>query len=519
MATLLTAPDFGGSDNPTITYSNPDGENVTRLQACIELYLENGMETVVEYRDIPKTGTSYTFELTDAERNAFHHWCQDERANACFRLKTVINGKTSFSYLNRIYTSSPIITATVVDVNDNTIALTGNPNVLIKEWSVVQASMTAKAREGRAIDESLYVIRNGSNSVYDDSCTLEYPESNEFIFIAVDSLGLPSVAKVYTPMVDYVRLYCKMVESRPDALGNMTVACKGNSFNGSFGAVENTIRVQCRYAVTGGAYSDWIDMNYSTSGNAFYASANITIEDFNQNLSYSFEARVTDKLDSYTAEMQGVASLPIFHWGKNDFVFEVPVDIKGDLRLKGEGNYGTTLRFGDGDYCYISEPEDDKMLVEARQIDFVADNIYINDNPMPFLAQGVWTPELSASAISYYTTQQGWYSKMGQIVSVGFYVKAYCKSGYQNADIQISGLPFQPLYSAAGGGMCSGAYVSAAFNFQCYVAETSGFITTRVQSCNNASAENLSTSASGCRYRSGEGEITLSGTITYIANS
>ena len=70
--------------------------------------------------------------------------------------------------------------------------------------------------------------------------------------------------------------------------------------------------------------------------------------------------------------------------------------------------------------------------------------------------------------------------------------------------------------AAAGGGMCSGAYVSAGFNFQSFVAETSGNITTRVQSCNHTAAGNLATSASGCWYPSGNGDITLSGTITYM---
>ena len=75
-----------------------------------------------------------------------------------------------------------------------------------------------------------------------------------------------------------------------------------------------------------------------------------------------------------------------------------------------------------------------------------------------------------------------------------------------------------PVCSAAGGGMCSGALVSAGFDFQCFVAETSGNITTRVQACNNTSSANLLTSASGCKYPTGGGELTVSGTITYMTS-
>ena len=105
-------------------------------------------------------------------------------------------------------------------------------------------------------------------------------------------------------------------------------------------------------------------------------------------------------------------------------------------------------------------------------------------------------------------------------VTIGFYIKATCNSGYQNTGITIYGNPFIPMFSAAGGGMCSGAYVSAAKDFQCFVAEANGTtITARVQNCNGTTSANLITSASGCNYPSGGGEITLSGTISYIATT
>ena len=102
---------------------------------------------------------------------------------------------------------------------------------------------------------------------------------------------------------------------------------------------------------------------------------------------------------------------------------------------------------------------------------------------------------------------------------MGFHIKATCKSGYTSTGVSITGLPYAPTYNAAGGGMCSGAYVNSGWNFQSFVAETDSRITTRVQACNNTSATNLSTSASGCFYPSGGGELTLSGTITYMTAS
>lgn len=45
--------------------------------------------------------------------------------------------------------------------------------------------------------------------------------------------------------------------------------------------------------------------------------------------------------------------------------------ITGDLRLKGDGNYGNTLYFGDGSYCYLCEDTDDHLTIKATNgIDF-----------------------------------------------------------------------------------------------------------------------------------------------------
>ena len=436
--------------------------------------------------------------------------------------------------------TNPKITATVVDVNSTTIALTGDNKKLIKFYSNAHASMVAEAQDGAAIDNDLYIIRNGNDTGYGTSHTFYNVESNVFTFSAEDSNGMVGRATVTPSMVDYQKLTCYIANNRPDAVGNMTVVCSGNFFNDTFGAVSNTLTVQYRYAKTGSAFSDnWANMNITKSGNTYYAYAEFAIPNFSQNQYYNFEVRATDKLSTATSGASYIKSVPIFHWGENDFVFEVPVEfkqgatgttmadtvdgdfnIKGNLRLKGDGNYGNTLLFGDSTYCYIAELSDDVMTIKANKINLNATGgVYVENHAIPILEHGIWSPSLNSSAVSSYTTQYGWYSKMGQTVTVGFMIKANCLSGWNSTDITIYGLPFTPMFTATGGGMCSGAYVSAGFNFQCFAATTSGTITTRVQSCNHTAQTNLSTSASGCKYPSGGGEITLSGTISFMTNS
>jgi hypothetical protein len=400
--------------------------------------------------------------------------------------------------------------------------------------------MSAEAQKGAALNEDFYIIRNGNNTLYGTDVTFENVESNAFTFSAEDSRENVGTATVTVDMIDYIKLTCNISNNRPDGEGNMTVSCSGNFFNGSFGAVTNTLTVEYRYKTSGGAFGEeWYPMSVTKNGNSYYASASLTGLDYQQ--TYSFETRATDKLMVMPSTPSIVQSKPLFYWGKNDFVFNVPVifnegfegeateeggtkkidgdlNVTGNIRLKGDGNYGNTLLFGDGTYCYITEGEDDVMTIKAKRLNLEANGVYVDGYAIPILDHGVWTPALNSSIVSSYTTQYGWYMRMNQTVTVGFYIKANCKSGYNSTVVSISGLPFTPMFSAAGGGICSGAYLSAGFDFQCFVAETSGSITTRVQPCNNTSAANLATSASGVFYRSGGGEMTLSGTITYRSN-
>ena len=415
------------------------------------------------------------------------------------------------------------IAASVVDTNPITKELTGNTG-LIRYYSNAFCEMVVYSTH--PIDENLYIIRNGNSTIYGSSGTFNNVESSTFTFSAEDAKGNVGTETLDIPTIPYVKLTCNLKNNKPDANGNMDVVCTGSYFSGSFGAVDNTLDVQYRYKKQGGNFGDWQTMSIYTGGGIYSATASIVIPDFDYKAVYTFECKAADKLSTISATALSVKSTPVFHWGEDDFQFEVPVTVNGDtritgdLRLKGSGQYGNALRFGDEDFCYIAEEKDDIMTIFANnKINLSAkEGVYINDKQIP--VNGSWTPTLNySSAISSYTTQYGWYSKVGNIVTVGFYIKATCYSGYDSTTIAILGLPFVPLFPAAGGGMCSGAYVGAGFNFQCFVAETRGSITTRVQSCNHTSQTNLSTSASGCNYRPDGGEITLSGTITYMSST
>lgn len=100
-ADIVTAPNFTDNSNPTITYSNKAGKYVTSLEACISL---TGSDADIAYRSIRKTGSSYTFNLTDAERNVLRNGTSGTSRTVKFIIKTVIGGNTFKSIVSKTFT-------------------------------------------------------------------------------------------------------------------------------------------------------------------------------------------------------------------------------------------------------------------------------------------------------------------------------------------------------------------------------------------------------------------------------
>ena len=64
IATLSSDPSFNHGSSVTIGYSNPGGNNVSEIATCISF---TGALDDIGYRAVSKTGTSYTYNFTDAE--------------------------------------------------------------------------------------------------------------------------------------------------------------------------------------------------------------------------------------------------------------------------------------------------------------------------------------------------------------------------------------------------------------------------------------------------------------------
>ena len=335
-ATITTAPDFTDDEDPTITYSNPAGDAVTTLQARIAS--SDNDEGYAAYRAINKfvenddgskttTGLSYEFELTSEERKLLRQKASSSNTlDVRFVVKTVIGGDTFTDYLKKkmtIANPEPTVTATVVDSNPDTIALTGDENTFVKYFSSASYEITAEAKKESTITS--YGASCGSKSKLTSSGIFENVDSGTFIFTATDSRKNTTSTTLIKNIVEYVKLTCNISDNRPDVNGEMLVECSGNYFNNTFGAVENTLSVQYRYKESGGEYNSWTPMTISLDGNSYTATADLSDLDHTKN--YIFQTRAIDALhpDGVNSIEKSVRTIPVYDWGEDDFAFNVPV--------------------------------------------------------------------------------------------------------------------------------------------------------------------------------------------------
>lgn len=350
-ATVVSAPDFNDEENPTITYSNPAGSAVTSLKACISL---TGAADDIAYRDISKTGTSYTFNLTEAERSVLRKATASSNSRTVrFYVQTVISGVTNLHYLEKTLTivnAKPSLSPTVVDVDSVMLGLTGNSSRIVKYYSNPKYTVNATALKGASI--SSYKVTCGSQVLTTATGTFYDVESGSISLTATDTRGNSTTKTVSLTLVNYVKLTCNPTFSPPSTSGSMSFTIRGNYFSGSFGSVSNTLTVQYRYKYTTDAgtevgWSNWTSVSPTISGTTYTVTPSLS--GLNYLYSYTFQARAVDKIATVESAEKTIQTLPVFDWGKNDF------NINGNLGFSGKGT--VLRRNGDNGNIVLSAPD------------------------------------------------------------------------------------------------------------------------------------------------------------------
>lgn len=384
--------------------------------------------------------------------------------------------QSDFTVLLDGNTNGPQFNATIKDTNSVTLALTGNENALVRFYSNAYVETGAVA-QGQATVVSQSVVC-GNQSLLAGQGTITGVESSDFVMSATDSRGLTAIQTVkVTPFIEYSKLTCNVFTSPVETDGDLTFKVNGNYFNGSFGAVNNSLEVLYRYKVKDGTYSDWLTATVTPSDSNYEVSITLTGMDYTQ--MYVIQAKATDKLETITsAEMAAVGS-PIFDWSKEDFNFNVPVTAQegiiypADKAIYGVDSNGNQipaltpktstgdLYLGYGNY----QQESGSTKIYGNGIDLISNgDITLNGasiNDMGLAKIGTWQPVCNACTLPTYSL--GNYFRINDICVINFFFQGPATS--EPLYIEFTGLPFTPDTGyrwQAGGGCASGYKVAAA---------------------------------------------------------
>lgn len=254
-AIITNAPNFTDTGNPTITYSNSAGNQVTSLQACISL---TGSNDDIPYRDIAITGTTYTFNLTTAERNTLLNATSGKTRTVYFYIKTVLAGNTFYSSKEvtfSVVNSDPTIgSITYQDTNSTITSITGNNQWIVRNKSTLQITLNSLNALKGATLSSAVVNLNGNDypfsgisgsslsSVSLNIGTLNISSNINATITLTDSRGFVSTYTKEIIVLDYQDPYSTITLARLNNFYtqcNLEVDCTYSSLNNT-----NSITIQ-----------------------------------------------------------------------------------------------------------------------------------------------------------------------------------------------------------------------------------------------------------------------------------
>lgn len=290
---------------------------------------------------------------------------------------TTYNGNTqigssktkSFSVTTNENSCKPSISATIKDVNEDTLALTGNELYLVKNHSTVEVTYEATAKNSASISQVDVNGRVMSSSPY--IFTASDSENNLISITAKDSRDYGATERLYsgtvlkqsllraTPdpvisetagdyvFINYVPLSASIIVTRRAPTSDeLLISFSGNYFNNTFGAVNNQLTLTWKYREYKSNPTDWGDItaqtltlgtDYVLKGNTYHSGNNANYEEeislghlFDYRKNYEIMFIYSDKLNENFVTKLGIKGTPIVNWGEDYF------NVNGDIRQNGK---------------------------------------------------------------------------------------------------------------------------------------------------------------------------------------
>ena len=334
-ANILTAPNFNDEQNPTITYENKAGNSVTTLQACISL---TGEKSDIAYRDINKTGTlSYTFNLTDAERKILRQATTTNSRTVYFFIRTVIGGvtytsKSSAKTFSIINADPDFTNFEFKDINEKTIALTGNNQDVILGYSNVEVTIPVANKAVAKKEATMTKYRFNSleanySETQDVTIISNGVTSGDFSVYAIDSRGNSKRKdKSAVNVINYTPLQKGNITIKREngVSENVVLEFDATIDLVDFGAQTNSITsAQYRYKIASETkWSELENITVQVDNEGKITFNNLIKGDterlgFNINNAYSIEVYIKDELSEIKYTVNLGSGIPHIAYAKN----------------------------------------------------------------------------------------------------------------------------------------------------------------------------------------------------------
>ena len=311
-AKITAAPNFTDIQNPTINYQNSAGNSVSSLQACISL---TGSTDNISYRDIPKTGTSYTFQLTEAERNVFRAATPTSNTlSVIFYIKTIISGQTYYETATRTMTivdAAPTMSnPTYQDSNSTTVAITGDDQKIIQKHSSLTIAIPAATAQKYSTISKYQVTINGVTREQAAAGNLSWGvldvSSNITATVkAIDSRGNSVTKSLQITVEAWQQPYAVISCSRENNFYTDTVLNVSPTVSSLSG--KNSVIIQEQHKKT-------TDSAYSTLVNV-PASTDTTLQ-LDNHYDWNVKIIVSDRLSSTTYNITVQKGMPIIYYDR-----------------------------------------------------------------------------------------------------------------------------------------------------------------------------------------------------------
>lgn len=273
--------------------------------------------------------------------NEFYDEMPDSiKKNGTITCTTYENGKkvgtasTSFSAVISGDQHPKIIAVFLQDTNKKTVNLTGDSTTLIKGYSDAKITYMYSGSAGASIVKSEYQCGDGQKN---NSGEFKSVKSNSFRVKITDSRGLVAEKVVSPMMIDYFPITCNLrAKGADEVTGDIPVNISGVCFSGSFGKTDNTFTISYRIKENNKNWQQGVILGELFSSTDGKYDLSFNLPGYNYKKKYTIVFSVSDYLSDATSNEQVVSTIPVFHWGEYDFVFNVPITAP-EINLSDEG--------------------------------------------------------------------------------------------------------------------------------------------------------------------------------------